>query len=492
MAGASAWISTAADGKFRGPWGWRMRVCTALAVLAAGQVAAIGMVQALDVPASTAKQVDARSVGFADIVDRVKPAVVSVRVRIGAAKRSKEAAASERFLHRFGPDAPDDGQPRGRNVLTGQGSGFFISADGYAVTNFHVVDMADRVDVITDDGRVFTARVIGADERSDVALIKVDGAGTVPFVTFADTSPRIGDWVLAVGNPFGLGGSVTAGIVSARGRDLGAGPYDDFIQLDAAVNRGNSGGPTFDLDGKVVGVNTAIVTPTGGSVGIAFAIPAEMVKPVVAQLKASGKVTRGWIGVQIQEITPDLVNDLGLKSVVGALVAEPTAGAPAAKAGIESGDVIVSINGKPAHDGREVARTISNLVPGSTATVGVIRNGEEKTFRVVLGNLTDQRDSKTPTVIPKQKGTSVPRLGMQVAPSVGGVVVTNVDPDGVAADQGLARGDVILQAGGKKVASVSDLRNVMDNAQKAGKMTVLLRVRSSDGIKFLAFPIGPA
>jgi serine protease Do len=443
-------------------------------------------------------QTRARPVGFADVVDRVKPAVVSVRVKIDAGKSSaKEISrlskdtSSGRLLRRFGqPDIPGTrSASRGRNILTGQGSGFFISPDGYAVTNFHVVEKADNVEVTADDGRVFAAKVIGADQHSDVALVKVESAGNLPFVTFADSNPRVGDWVIAVGNPFGLGGTVTAGIVSARGRDIGAGPYDDFLQIDAAVNRGNSGGPTFDMDGNVIGVNTAIVSPTGGSVGIAFAIPAEAVKAVVAQLKDKGKVTRGWIGVQIQEVTADLAENLGLKATRGALVAEPQPGSPAAKAGIESGDVIVSVNGNDAHDARGIARTISNLSPGTTATIVVIRKGQEKSFDIVLGNLADQREVSASLELPKQKGTSVPRLGVSVARVADGVIVTSVDPGGPAAEQGITSGDVILQAAEKKVGAPTDLRNVIDAAQKAGKHTVLMRVRSADGIKFVAVPV---
>jgi serine protease Do len=442
-------------------------------------------------------QVRTRPVGFADVVDRVKPAVISVRVKFDAGKSGKEISRlskdspSGRLLRRFGqPDAPGArSAARGRTILTGQGSGFFISADGYAVTNFHVVERADNVEITADDGRVFAAKVIGADQNSDVALVKVDSAGNLPFVTFADSSPRVGDWVIAVGNPFGLGGTVTAGIVSARGRDIGAGPYDDFIQIDAAVNRGNSGGPTFDMDGNVIGVNTAIVSPTGGSVGIAFAVPAETVKAVVAQLKDKGKVTRGWIGVQIQEVTPDLADNLGLKAARGALVAEPQPGSPAAKGGIESGDVIVSINGNEAHDSREIARTISGLSPGTTATVVVIRKGQEKSFNIVLGNLADQREVSTNPEPPKQKGISVPRLGVSVARAADGVVVTSVEPGGPAAELGIASGDVILQAADKKVGAAGDLRNVIEAAQKAGKHTVLMRVKSADGIKFVAVPV---
>src|SRR5207344_2937098 len=243
----------------------------------------------------------------------------------------------ERFFRRFGgPDGMPPGLkggPRGgRGPVTGQGSGFFISADGYAVTNNHVVDGADKVEVTTDDGKVYTAKVIGTDPRTDIALIKVAGRDDFPFAKLSDSKPRIGDWVLAVGNPFGLGGTVTAGIVSASGRDIGNGPYDDFIQIDAPVNKGNSGGPAFDTNGEVMGVTTAIYSPSG--VGIAFSIPASTVKSVIAQLKDKGTVSRGWIGVQIQPVTADIADSLGMKKAEGALVAEPQANGPAAKAGI--------------------------------------------------------------------------------------------------------------------------------------------------------------
>ncbi|MBO0758932.1 MAG: trypsin-like peptidase domain-containing protein, partial [Bradyrhizobiaceae bacterium] len=296
-----------------------------------------------------------RPAGFADIVEKVKPAVISVRVKVDSGTHSsgfsedepfQKGSPFEYFFRRFG--IPEDEFPRGQqhHFTMGQGSGFFISADGYAVTNNHVVDKAESVDVTTDEGKTYTAKVIGSDARTDLALIKIEGRTDFPYVKFSDHPPRIGDWVLAVGNPFGLGGSVTAGIVSARGRDIGAGPYDDFIQIDAPVNKGNSGGPTFDVDGDVIGVNTAIFSPSGGSVGIAFAIPADTVKSVIAQLKDKGIVTRGWIGVQIQPVTQDIADSLGIKKAEGALVAEPQAGSPAAKAGIKSGDVILSVNGE--------------------------------------------------------------------------------------------------------------------------------------------------
>jgi serine protease Do len=456
-----------------------------------------------------------RPVGFADIVEKVKPSVISVRVKMDGGPRImgfggespfREGSPMDRFFRQFGsPDEsnPAPGAPRGRNLVTGQGSGFFISADGYAVTNNHVVDKAENVQVTTDDGKTYQAKVIGTDPRSDLALIKVEGRGDFPSVHLADNPPRIGDWVLAVGNPFGLGGTVTAGIVSARGRDIGNGPYDDFIQIDAPVNKGNSGGPTFDVDGNVIGVNTAIFSPSGGSVGIAFAIPADTVKKVVAQLKATGSVTRGWIGVQIQSVTGEIADSLGLKSQDGALVAEPQAGSPAVKAGIEAGDVITAVNGTPIKDARELARQISGMPPGTSVKVTMLhKTGDkwnEKTVSLTLGTLPNEREAKAETPRSQPGATELSRFGLTLAPAgqvAGsgneGVVVTDVDPNGLAADHGFKTGDVILEVGGKKVASPNDVRDSLRDAQKDGKRTVLMRVKSGDGIKFVALRLGRA
>jgi serine protease Do len=452
-------------------------------------------------------------VGFADIVERVKPAVISVRVRMHA-KSSRmsmndlpfpQGSPMDRFFRRFGfPDDPTEGGARperrspreapGRRGVTGQGSGFFISADGYAVTNNHVVNNADSVQVISDDGKTYTARVIGTDPRTDIALIKVDGRNDFPHVSFAEQPPRIGDWVLAVGNPFGLGGTVTAGIVSARGRDIGAGPYDDFIQIDAPVNRGNSGGPTFDVNGRVIGVNTAIFSPSGGNVGIAFAIPAQTVRSVVGQLKDHGAVTRGWIGVQIQPVTAEIAESLNMKTAQGALVAEPQAGSPAVKAGIRAGDVITAVNGNPVKDARELARTIGAMAPGTTIKLTLLRDGKETTMSLTLGELPAQRQARaTPERSKEDRGMEVPRLGLTLAPAgevAGsgdqGVVVTNVEPNGVAAEHGFRTGDVIMEVAGRQVNNPGDVRKAIGEAQKDGKRTVLLRVRSGDGIKFVA------
>ena len=455
-----------------------------------------------------------RPVGFADIVEKVKPAVVSVRVKMDGGPRVgfegdspfRPGSPMDRFFREFGVpneggrEGNQGGAPGRRNLVTGQGSGFFISADGYAVTNNHVVDKAENVQVTTDDGKIYPAKVIGTDQRSDLALIKVDGRGDFPFVKFAEGNPRIGDWVLAVGNPFGLGGTVTAGIVSARGRDIGNGPYDDFIQIDAPVNKGNSGGPTFDVDGNVIGVNTAIFSPSGGSVGIAFAIPADTVKKVVAQLKDKGSVIRGWIGVQIQSVTPEIAESIGLKNVQGALVAEPQADGPAVKAGIEAGDVITQVNGAPIKDARELARQISGMPPGTTVNLLVLRKGSEKTISLKLGQLPNEREARAEPRSNEPSGTEVPRLGLTLAPAgqvAGsgneGVVVTNVDPNGIAADHGFKTGDVILDVGGKRVGSPGDVRDAIRDAQKGGKNTVLLRVKSgTEGAKFVALRLGRA
>src|SRR4051795_896458 len=321
----------------------------------------------------------ARPSGFADIVEKVKPAVISVRVkmRVDAQSTSSDdempfpkGSPMEKFFKRFG--APEGGQggpnaPRGRQFGQAQGSGFFISADGYAVTNNHVVEKATTVEISTDDGKTHTAKVIGTDPRTDLALIKVDG-NNFPYVKLAETSPRIGDWVLAVGNPFGLGGTVTAGIVSARGRDIGAGPYDDFLQIDAPVNRGNSGGPTFNLNGEVVGINTAIASPSGGSVGIAFAIPSDEAQKVVASLKDNGAVSRGFIGVQIQPVTKDIAEAMGLNEPKGALVAETVQGGPAEKAGLKRGDTIVAVGGQPIREPKDLSRRIAAFDPGKSVS----------------------------------------------------------------------------------------------------------------------------
>jgi serine protease Do len=460
----------------------------------------------------------AQPVGFADIVERVKPSVISVKVNINekVAKNDdgdnsnqdspfQPGSPMERFFKRFGqdgvPPGTRGGRGGGRGAVTGQGSGFFISADGFAVTNNHVVDGADKVEVTTDGGKTYKAKVIGTDPRTDLALIKVEGGNDFPFAKLADGKPRIGDWVLAVGNPFGLGGTVTAGIVSASGRDIGNGPYDDFIQIDAPVNKGNSGGPAFDTSGEVMGVNTAIYSPSGGSVGIAFSIPASTVKTVIAQLKDKGSVSRGWIGVQIQPVTQDIADSLGLKKAEGALVAEPQADGPAAKAGVKSGDVITQVNGTPVKDARELARTIGGFAPGNTVKLNVIHQGQDKTLDMTLGTMPSVQEAKADFDGNSDKGSSsrgaeVPRLGLTVAPAGSvagagkdGVVVTDVDPKSAAAERGFKEGDVILEVAGKSVTNPGDVREAIASARNDSKNSVLMRVRTNGSSRFVAVPL---
>jgi serine protease Do len=418
-----------------------------------------------------------RTAGFADIVEKVKPAVISVRVRVEGGQEMM---------------GPEDENGSG---AMGQGSGFFISADGYAVTNAHVVETAKSAEIKTQDGKIYTARVIGTDPKTDLALMKVDQRADFPFVKLADSVPRVGDRVFALGNPFGLEGTVTTGIVSARNRDIGTSPYEDFIQIDAPVNVGHSGGPAFDVDGNVVAVNTAIFSSSGGSV----AIPSDTVKIVVAQLKDKGVVRHGWIGVQVQSVTTDIADSVGMKSAQGALVVEPQPDGPAVKAGILSGDVITSVNGQPVKDARDLAKQIGTMAPDSTIKLVVLRQGEEKTMSVTLGELPTEGQARASVEDHENAGDNAQRLGVTLAPaakvvdsSSEGVVVTAIDPDGRAARQGFKVGDVILEVGGKAVSTAADVRDALRDAHADGKRTVLMRIRSEEGTRFVAVPLGQA
>jgi serine protease Do len=460
---------------------------------------------------------------FSSLVERVKPAVVSVQVEIDPSSRTAQnddddgqpgqgqtpyqgenpfkGTPFEHFFDQFnnqrrGAPNGQGGQAPSQRVKA-VGSGFFISADGYAVTNNHVVDGASKVEIVTDTGKTHRAKVVGTDPKTDLALIKVEGREDFPFVKMAPTMPKIGEWVLAVGNPYGLGGTVTAGIVSAENRDIGSGPYDDFIQIDAAVNRGNSGGPTFNLNGEVIGVNTAIFSPSGGSVGIAFDIPTTTVQAVIPVLKEKGHLDRAWLGVQIQPVTTDIAGSLGLEDAKGALIATPQPDSPAEKAGLKTGDVITKVNGKPIDDARDLARTIGSMAPNTKADLTVFRDGKERLTPVTLGMLKDDaKPQQLSQSDQQQQSDKLGSLGLSVAPASNvagagriGLVITDVDPAGAAADAGIQPGDVILKIGERDVSSAKDLRQALSDATSRGRNKALALIKSAGGgQRYVALP----
>ncbi|MGD0721686.1 MAG: Do family serine endopeptidase [Roseiarcus sp.] len=487
------------------PRSLRAALLGAVAIVAVGGLALEALPPFAQAATAATSLSPAGPASFADVVDRVKGAVVSVKVKIsedasddqGAAPHMPNAAPGgpmDRFFRQFGEGQDGDNElpgmrPRHPRLSMAQGSGFFISADGYIVTNNHVVDHATEVTVTTVGGKTMSAKVIGTDPKTDLALLKVKEGGDFPFVSFASEAPRVGDWVIAVGNPFGLGGTVTAGIVSARGRDIGSGPYDDFLQIDAPVNRGNSGGPTFNGEGEVVGVNTAIFSPSGGSVGIGFAISSDVVKSVVQSLKDHGTVARGWLGVEIQPVSDDIADSLGVKPASGALVAKDQPGSPALAAGVRPGDIITSVNGEAVADPKELARKIALLGPKATAELGIVRNGAAQTLSVKLGEMAGEKEAKAETTAQPGEPTELARLGLSVEPARAGregVTVAQVDPDGVAGQKGLQTGDVIVDAGGKPVASAADITAALDAAKASGKKAVLLRVKSGENFRYVA------
>jgi serine protease Do len=450
---------------------------------------------------------------FADLASKVTPAVVNVSTTQPVERGRGELPQSpfppgspfEEFFKRFfdqqrySPSAEDQAK------MTALGSGFIVDPSGYVVTNNHVVGKADKIDVTLTDGRKFDAKLIGRDEKTDLALLKINAEKPLPFVKFGDSNAeRVGDWVMAVGNPFGLGGTVTAGIVSARGRDIHSGPYDDFLQIDAAINRGNSGGPTFNMDGDVVGVNTAIYSPNGGSVGIGFAIPSSIAKPVITELRDHGKVDRGWLGVQIQEVTPEIASSLGLKSVNGALVAAVTPDSPAAKAGVKQGDVITGINGQPVERLKDLTLTVANQTAGSKATLDVWRNGKTESLQASIAQMPKDIAQAS------NESSSAPRgetgqLGLAVAPltpetrnrfnldeDTKGVLVTAVRRGSAAADIGLRPGDVVEKVNQTDVTAPRQLIHQIEVARKDGRDAVLLLVVRGDEQRYVALPVGKA
>jgi serine protease Do len=470
---------------------------------------------------------------LAPLVKKVLPAVVNVSVQMkpGAASDEDEGdqdqdqdqdqgqgqdqgpdmgpqqgmpqSPFDQFLRRFFHDQQGGGMPVEPHAeRMALGSGFIIDPSGYIVTNNHVVEDADKVTVIFQDDSKETAKVIGRDDKTDLALLKIDAPKPLPYVEWGDSnSVQVGDWVLAVGNPFGLGGTVSSGIISARGRDIHEGPYDDFLQVDASINRGNSGGPTFNLDGKVIGINTAIYSPNGGSVGIGFAIPSSLAKPVIDQLKAHGKVERGWLGVQIQEVTPELAKSLGLSKPEGALVADVTPNGPAQKIGIKQGDVIVSFDGHEVEKLRDLPLMVAETPVGQTANVKVWRDGKEVSLSPLIAAMPEHPErmaandeNQTPSH-PQTAST----MGMKLAPltpelrrelnvpkNVKGVVVTSVADSSPLAEAGLAPGDVIQAVNQEPVGTPRDVIAKLDAVKKSGSKNPLLLINRHGVNQFVA------
>lgn len=462
--------------------------------------AAVLLAQSLAAAAQNAPE------SFAPLVDRISPAVVNITTSTTVAGQQgpqnmvPEGSPFEDFFREFQDrNGQPDEQMRRSSAL---GSGFVISEDGYVVTNNHVIANADEINIEFFSGRELDAEVVGVDEKTDIALLKVEADSALPFVSFGDSEAmRVGDWVMAMGNPLGQGFSVSAGIVSASGRAL-SGSYDDYIQTDAAINRGNSGGPLFNMDGDVIGVNTAILSPTGGSIGIGFAMSSNVVTQVVDQLREFGETRRGWLGVSIQDVTDDMAEAMGLDASTGALVTDVPEG-PASEAGIEAGDVIVTFDGKQVDGTRGLVRQVGNTQVGKTVRVVVQRDGKSETFRVTLG----RREEAETAAFPGEDDQEAPQaepsesevLGMTLSPvtsnlreefnlgeSVKGLVVTDVDQMAEAWEKGLRPGDVIAEAGQTEVLSISDLEDRIAEAEDAGRRSLLLLIRRDGSPRFVA------
>jgi len=445
---------------------------------------------------------------FADLVERVSPAVVSVTAEEKVKPSDVEDMPDglKELFRQFGGRGTV--QPMPQRKATSMGSGFIIDKSGLIVTNNHVVDGATKIKVKMSDGRTFDAKLIGTDAATDVALLRIKSDKALPTVEFGnDRTLRVGDWVVAVGNPFGLSNTVTAGIVSSIGRDLGntEQPYTDFIQIDAPINRGNSGGPTFDLRGQVIGMNSMIFSPSGGSIGIGFAIPSSTIKDVVAALETHGRVARGWLGVQIQPVTPEIATSLGLQEPKGALVASTVPDSPAARAGVRQGDVIVAINGKDIADTHDVTRRVASLPAGKSASFTVLRDGQRQSVNVTIGA---KKDAQLAANIDPQAGgpagatATIKAMGLgltaltpdvrrayNIDESIQGVLVTQVDPDSGAADQGLRPGDIVVSVHNKAVHTPQDIEKSVAAAHTAGVKSVLLLVSTDGTPHFVAVPL---
>jgi serine protease Do len=473
---------------------------------AAVALAAVVVVWSVGASAKTAPD------GFADLAAKLLPSVVNISTTQTVEGREGPAMPQlppgspfEDFFKEFF----DRNQPQQRkHKATSLGSGFIISADGYVVTNNHVIADADEISVILQDDTRIKAELVGRDTKTDLAVLKIKSDRKLTAVKFGNSKKaRVGDWVVAIGNPFGLGGTVTAGIISARGRDINAGPYDDFIQTDASINRGNSGGPMFNLAGEVIGINTAIFSPSGGSVGIGFAIPASTAEPVISQLIKSGAVKRGWLGVHIQAVTEEIAETLGLKKAEGALVANVIEDSPAAKGGIKSGDVILEFDGKSVHEMRSLPRIVAETEVGKPVDVSIWREGKPATVKVAVGELKDDgkqasaEQGSSPNTGPGGELT-IDELGLTLSPltdkvrerfklkaDAKGVVVTKVESDGPAGAKDIRPGDVIIEVSQEEISTPAEVRTKIAAAKKAGRKSVLLHLEGQNGLRFVAVRI---
>jgi len=472
---------------------------------------------------------------FADLAQTLLPAVVNVSSSTNAAPSGEAqdmpafppGSPFEQFFKDFmnkrhgdqgggtdkdegggdddGGDAPDTAPGKGHKSQS-LGSGFIIDPSGIVVTNNHVIEGADEVTITLQDNTILKATVIGHDDRADLAVLKVNPEKPLPAVKWGNSdASRVGDWVLAIGNPFGLGGTVTAGIVSARGRDIQQGPYDDFIQTDAAINRGNSGGPLFNMEGDVIGINTAIFSPNGGSIGLGFSIPSGEARVVIDQLRKYGRARRGWLGVRIQPVSPDIAETLGLKGQDGALVAGVTKDGPAEKAHVQNGDVILSFNGTRLKEMRTLPRVVAETAIDSKVPLEIWRNGKDLTLDVTVAELPDDQKPANSADKPKKiapLSQDLAALGLKIAPvsdelkqkyklddKVTGVVITEVTPDGLASDRGLKPGDLIVEVQQHSIASPTELLKAMADAARDGKKSVLLLVQNKDGLRWVPLPV---
>ncbi len=473
----------------------------AASVFALASAAAPALAEPSTQPHSAEQSNSSMPQSFAPLINRVKPAVVNISTTEldSSANRNQlpqfaPGSPFEQFFHQFGLEVPHQTMPA--HPLTALGSGFIIDPSGIVVTNNHVIKNGTNIEVTLQDGTTMKAKVIGHDDLTDLAVLKVSADHPLPYVKFGDSDDlQVGDWVVSVGNPFGLGGTVTAGILSARGRNIHEGPYDDFLQIDAPINQGNSGGPTFDRNGNVVGINTAIFSPNGGgSVGIGFAIPSNLAKPVVAELQKSGTVVRGWLGVAVEGIRPDMEDALGVKSTNGALVASVSPDGPAAQAGLKPGDVITKFGDKPIHRLRDLTWGVANTAPGKTVTVSYLRNGESKSDSVTVGRMHPQQSAEAasemeggqPQVgLEMQAITPQTREQYDLPRNVQGVLVLDVEQGGPADRAGVEAGDVIEKVDHRVVRSPRQVYDQIRSARRDGKKSLAMDIERNGQEQFV-------